>query len=107
MNAKIAILFAFVCAASGRVFLVDSEPGAPACTGCFSSPLHRVKRDLPVAPIPYGAPPPPPVYHAEPAPYHGPKGKVGPVYTFVKTDPKANFKWGVRHVAGHQYAGRR
>lgn len=21
----------------------------------------------------------------------------GPVYTFVKTDPKANFKWGVRH----------
>merc|ERR1712036_90799 len=27
-------------------------------------------------------------------------GRVGPVYTFVKTDPKANFKWGVRHVAG-------
>ncbi len=24
-------------------------------------------------------------------------GIVGPVYTFVKTDPKANFKWGVRH----------
>merc|ERR1712153_59197 len=23
------------------------------------------------------------------------KGRVGPVYTFVKTDPKANFKWGV------------
>merc|ERR1712061_259942 len=33
----------------------------------------------------------------------GPRGKVGPVYTFVKTDPKANFKWGVRHVAGVQY----
>ena len=33
----------------------------------------------------------------------GPKGRVGPVYTFVKTDPKANFKWGVRHVAGVQY----
>ena len=32
-----------------------------------------------------------------------PKGRVGPVYTFVKTDPKANFKWGVRHVAGVQY----
>ena len=31
------------------------------------------------------------------------KGRVGPVYTFVKTDPKANFKWGVRHVAGVQY----
>ncbi len=34
------------------------------------------------------------------------KGHVGPVYTFVKTDPKANFKWGVRHRAGSQYAGR-
>merc|ERR1711981_717995 len=30
-------------------------------------------------------------------------GRVGPVYTFVKTDPKANFKWGVRHFAGVQY----
>jgi hypothetical protein len=45
-------------------------------------------------------------------PYHPPsyapakgykKGRVGPVYTFVKTDPYANFKWGVRHVVGHQY----
>ena len=35
-----------------------------------------------------------------------PKGKVGPVYTFVKTDYDANFKWGVRHVAGKKYAGR-
>ncbi|KAI9558598.1 hypothetical protein GHT06_015386 [Daphnia sinensis] len=32
------------------------------------------------------------------------KGRVGPVYTFVKTDPKANFKWGVRHRVGSQYA---
>ena len=31
------------------------------------------------------------------------KGRVGPVYTFVKTDPKANFKWGVRHNVGTQY----
>ena len=30
-------------------------------------------------------------------------GIVGPVYTFVKTDPQANFKWGVRHRAGVQY----
>jgi hypothetical protein len=35
------------------------------------------------------------------------KGKVGPVYTFVKTDYDANFKWGVRHDAGKKYAGRR
>ena len=31
------------------------------------------------------------------------KRHVGPVYTFVKTDPKANFKWGVRHRVGTQY----
>jgi len=31
------------------------------------------------------------------------KGHVGPVYTFVKTDYDANFKWGVRHVAGKEY----
>ena len=59
--------------------------------------VHRVRRDAP----PYGAPPP--AYHPEPvyAPKH--KGRVGPVYTFVKTDPHANFKWGVRHRAGVQY----
>ena len=34
-------------------------------------------------------------------------GQVGPVFTFVKTDPYANFKWGVRHVAGVQYGRRR
>ncbi|XP_050740634.1 uncharacterized protein LOC127010465 [Eriocheir sinensis] len=33
------------------------------------------------------------------------KGRVGPVYTFVKTDYNGNFKWGVRHRAGSQYAG--
>ena len=59
-----------------------------------------------------GPPPPVPVLggYAEDLPvaasnaYGGhPKGRVGPVYTFVKTDPEANFKWGVRHVAGVQY----
>jgi len=35
------------------------------------------------------------------------KGHVGPVYTFVKTDYDANFKWGVRHVAGKEYGRRR
>ena len=38
--------------------------------------------------------------------YHHKPGKVGPVYTFVKTDYHGNVKWGVRHVAGKQY-GRR
>merc|ERR1711976_535265 len=91
MNAKIAFIFTFVCAASGRVFLLDDIEGA--------EPVLRVRRDVP---SPYA--PPAPAYH-EPAPYHAPKahGRVGPVYTFVKTDPQANFKWGVRHRAGAQY----
>ena len=40
------------------------------------------------------------------APHKGGYGKVGPVFTFVKTDPYANFKWGVRHVAGVEYGKR-
>ena len=42
---------------------------------------HRVRRDAP----PYG--PPAPAYAPAPV-HHGPKGRVGPVYTFVKTDPQ-------------------
>jgi len=32
------------------------------------------------------------------------KGRVGPVYTSVKTDHKANFKWSVKHNVGSHYA---
>lgn len=39
--------------------------------------------------------------------HHGGHGVTGPVHTFVKTDKHANFKWGVRHHVGHQYAGRK
>jgi len=84
MNAKLVLLFAFVCAASGRVFLLDDGDYEMA---------PRVRRDT-------GYAPPAPAY--APAPHHA-KGRVGPVYTFVKTDPQANFKWGVRHRAGAQY----
>ena len=47
-------------------------------------------------------------HEAQDRSHHGyhPKGRVGPVYTFVKTDYHGNVKWGVRHVAGKQY-GRR
>ena len=61
------------------------------------------------APLRYAPAPPAPLYEQDSAvagstAYAKPhKGRVGPVYTFVKTDPKANFKWGVRHVAGVQY----
>merc|ERR1712012_484671 len=74
MNTKIVLLFAFVCAASGRVFILDDAEFDTA-------PVYRVRRDAP-------------------------PGRVGPVYTFVKTDPQANFKWGVRHRAGAQYGKR-
>ncbi|XP_064107032.1 uncharacterized protein LOC135216025 isoform X1 [Macrobrachium nipponense] len=53
--------------------------------------LMRQRRDTGYAP---------PVHHGT---YK--RGKVGPVYTFVKTDYNSNFKWGVRHRAGSQYAG--
>merc|ERR1711953_259792 len=86
MNTKLVLLFAFVCAASGRVFLIDDG----------EVEQFRVRRDAPPS---YG--PPAPAY--APAPSYGPPGLVGPVYTFVKTDPQANFKWGVRHRAGAQY----
>lgn len=29
---------------------------------------------------------------------------TGPVFTIVKTDPKAHFRWGVRHFVGKKYA---
>lgn len=29
---------------------------------------------------------------------------TGPVFTIVKTDPRANFRWGVRHFVGKKYA---
>merc|ERR1712088_1257928 len=77
MNTKLVLLFAFICAASGRVFLIDDG----------EVEQFRVRRDAP--------------------PSYGPPGRVGPVYTFVKTDPQANFKWGVRHRAGAQYEDRK
>lgn len=56
---------------------------------------YRIRRDTG-----YAAP-----VHAPSHGYKKPKGKVGPVYTFVKTDYNGNFKWGVRHRAGAQYGG--
>merc|ERR1712106_1177249 len=107
MNPKIVIAFVFLAfvavANSGRIFVLDD--------GEDEDVLYRVRRDTPearsnqapsYAPVPdefrvrrdnspYTAPAP------SYAPSHAPKGRVGPVYTFVKTDPQANFKWGVRH----------
>lgn len=29
---------------------------------------------------------------------------AGPVFSYVKTDKNANFKWGVRHFVGRKYS---
>lgn len=31
------------------------------------------------------------------------KKYIGPVYTYVKTDKHANYKWGVKHKVGKHY----
>ena len=76
---------------------IRKQPLKPAFNqdDAFQAPYIQERADLPVAGSSY-----------EPKGYKS-KGKVGPVYTFVKTDYDANFKWGVRHVAGQKYAGRR
>merc|ERR1719312_98913 len=78
------LLLAFIsCVSAGRIFILDDgEDGVVH---------HRVRRDAP----PYGPPAPAP-YHAPV--HHGPKGRVGPVYTFVKTDPQVR-RAGLRHKA--------
>merc|ERR1711892_34999 len=76
------------------VVLLENEPEPQR----YLSPDEyiRERRDSP--PV-YGAP-----SYSPPAPTYGrPPGRVGPVYTFVKTDPEGNFKWGVRHRAGSEY----
>ncbi|EFX85460.1 hypothetical protein DAPPUDRAFT_314230 [Daphnia pulex] len=80
--AFLVVLVAAVNAAP-RYFIIDDGEEV-------ASPMVRVRRDDKY------------VAAASGAGSYG-KGHVGPVYTFVKTDPKANFKWGVRHRAGAQY----
>ena len=81
----IALLFATLCAlVEGRILVRRQQP-------------QQIKRDGLGVPI-YADEKADPGYSA---PHKG--GQVGPVFTFVKTDPYANFKWGVRHVAGVKY----
>merc|ERR1712098_585270 len=91
MNTALTLsLFALVLVSysqAARVFFLDDGDLAVL-------PHSRVRRDTPPS---YGSPAP--SYSAP----HKSHGRVGPVYTFVKTHPQANFKWGVRHRAGAQY----
>ncbi|KAK4004650.1 hypothetical protein OUZ56_006379 [Daphnia magna] len=87
---KMIVLWAFLVVlvaavnAAPRYFIIDDGEVDAA-----PSPLVRVRRQD--------------KYVASASGGNYGKGTVGPVYTFVKTDPKANFKWGVRHKAGVQY----
>ena len=102
---KITVFFPYFFQIAGLIL-------AAICVAVDARML-RFRRDTPVSSPKFGGnlrrdlpPAPAPLYVEDKAdPYHKP-GQVGPVYTFVKTDPYANFKWGVRHVAGVQY-GRR
>jgi len=92
MNTKIviALLVAVFCAvAESRILHRVRRQQQPSAS--------NLKRDS-LGPIIYADDKADPGYAA---PHKG--GKVGPVFTFVKTDPYANFKWGVRHVAGVKY----
>lgn len=72
------------------IFLV---PVAAPVTAAEAPRAQRLRRDTSYGHVP----------HAPHKSYS--KGRVGPVYTFVKTDYNGNFKWGVRHRAGSEYAG--
>merc|ERR1739844_694720 len=110
-SALLVLAFAAYAQAGQWVYVEDpyQPPAAPAVYYHLSR--RAAQEDL--QPIRYPGPPPAPQPLYEPdlavagsTPYAAPHkghGRVGPVYTFVKTDPKANFKWGVRHVAGVQY----
>jgi len=109
MNTKLLLVSAIVAvsciafANAGQMFILD-DGDFEEHVRVKRSPQQAQRRDGPVfVPVadeksdPYS----PPIPYKAPKSYK--KGRVGPVYTFVKTDPYANFKWGVRHVVGHKY----
>jgi hypothetical protein len=92
------------CAYAGQMFILDDEDLEQHIRVRRSPQAQR--RDgpglLPILADEKSDPYSPPISY-KPAPKGYKKGRVGPVYTFVKTDPYANFKWGVRHVVGTKY----
>jgi len=100
---------------NGRVFILD-DGFYPDVTDEEASRVRREAMNLSpydssVYPIGAGGvgglPVPVEPVHARSDDYHHPHkhhyASVGPVYTFVKTDKHANFKWGVRHRVGQEY----
>merc|ERR1739845_279415 len=81
----ILLVFGYIAYVQAGAWVYVDDADYPEHLRVRRSPQEELRRAGP-APLPYAS-----------APYgKGHKGRVGPVYTFVKTDPKANFKWGVR-----------
>merc|ERR1739844_456114 len=106
------LVLAFAAYAQAGQWVYVEDPCQPPAAPAVYHHLSRRAAQGELQPIRYPGPPPAPALYepdlavAGSTPYAAPHkghGRVGPVYTFVKTDPKANFKWGVRHVAGVQY----
>merc|ERR1711988_1662578 len=84
----ILLVFGYIAYVQAGAWVYVDDADYPDHMRVRRSPQEELRRAGP-APLPY----------APAASYgKGHKGRVGPVYTFVKTDPKANFKWGVRHI---------
>merc|ERR1712193_148540 len=111
MNTKLLLtttIVALCCIAyanAGQMFILDDEDFESHLRVRRSPQVQRRDGPPPIAVTQFADEKSDP--YSPPIPYKAPKsykkGRVGPVYTFVKTDPYANFKWGVRHVVGHKY----
>ncbi|CAB3371667.1 Hypothetical predicted protein [Cloeon dipterum] len=75
------VLIATLSTVSARMYLLEIDDGQEFQARLHDAPLSRARRSP------------------------GKEGVVGPVHTYVKTDKHANFKWGVKHHVGKEYAG--
>merc|ERR1712223_1369420 len=105
-QAKLAETMKIGISAILMLFLATSYVQAGTWIYSEAESDHQRLRRSPDHPLPihHGHHQPHVVHHQPayaPVPHKG--HHINPIYTFVKTDPHANFKWGVRHLAGQQY----
>lgn len=91
----------------------EGDDGSAAAASSLTPTVVRVRRSTDAATTsvaaPIGASTDQKLKVSESAPKlrvkrHG-KYYIGPVYTYVKTDKHANFKWGVKHKVGKKHYG--
>jgi len=101
---SVVVLLGVVASRAARMFIMEQPTHYLYRRQAPEEPIGPLRRSSPAM---YDPIPPTDLETAGSDSYHhgGYKpGIVGPVYTFVKTDPYAHVKWGVRHVAGKKYA---